>query len=175
MNSSEQNAFKATEQIISKASEQIASLKGLLKGKGEVEDSLMVINHAKALIPQIKKCMEQFTEIVNMPPYTFFEIRMRIQNSKDNSFLRWRENKNELMGVQVWEKAILNPPNTSIESVTSWLENLAYFEEARLNLNRYMSYLSFLIKQHKEYLRNREYTHSMLIRAKQSLSTRDNI
>lgn len=30
----------------------------------------------------------------------------------------------ELMGVQVWEKAMLNPPKANKESLMSWLEDL---------------------------------------------------
>lgn len=156
METPEQIAFKQAEQIIYKASEQIASLKGLLKGKGEGEDSLMVIQEAKRIKEQIKKNMISFIELVNKPPYTFFDIKMRIQNSQDNAYLRWRDHKMNKMGVQVLIDAMNNPPQAKQENILSWLDNLAHFESVRLLLNRYMNYLVFLIKQHKEYLENLE-------------------
>lgn len=173
MNSSEQNTSSCVEQIISKASEQIASLKGLLKGKGEVEDSDLVINHAKELRRQIKRLMEDLLETINRPPYTYFNLKIRIQNSSDNSYLRWRDNAMELMGVQVWEKAMLNPPNANKESLMSWLKDLTLFEKARLSLNRYMSYLAMLIKQHEEYVENINYVETIFTKATIFVSTGD--
>lgn len=73
MNSSEQTTFSRVEQIISKSSEQIASLKGLLKGKEEVENSTLMISHAKELRKQIKRLMEELLETIN-PPLIFILI-----------------------------------------------------------------------------------------------------
>ncbi|MFD1260438.1 MULTISPECIES: DUF3158 family protein [Entomomonas] len=154
MQNSEQSAYKLAEQIVSSSAEQIASLKGLLKGKGEHEDSALLISHAKYLKPKIFRLMEELLVIVNQPPYTLFDLRMRIQNSAgDNSYLRWRNSDFTLMGVHIWENAMLNPPVRNEQSL-KWLNDLAYFEIARLELNKHMSYLSILSKQHKEHLQN---------------------
>lgn len=143
---------RTPEQIVFSSTEYIASLKGLLKGKGGYEDSELLISHAKELKNNIIKLMEEFLTIVNMPPYTYFGTWMRIQHSgKDkNAFLRWRNADFTLMGVQVWKDAMLKVP---VED-GQLLRNFKELELVRVKLNKHMSYLSMLIKQNEEYLEN---------------------
>jgi len=134
-------------------------LKGFLKpfkGKGDWED---LVQQASETRSALATAVREVDKLLRHPPWSLLNTMLRVQASTryGTTFLRWSTRDFGAMGIDVWERLMLDP-----KTPESLVEELYEMEQMRIAINMQSSAANVLLRMARECVEKSTYAEQVL-------------